>query len=263
MPAGVASSSGSVPPGRAARPALEIAVSSAAGAVTARDGGADRVELCTALELGGVTPSQGLVEAVVAVGLPTHVLVRCRSGDFVHDAGEVATMRREVHAVVAAGARGVVVGALLPDGTLDVDTIAQLRDVARGVDPSVDVTVHRAVDHALDPVRAVAALRPLGVTRVLTSGGAATAVAGVGTIARMVAAAGPVQVMAGSGVRPEDVPLLARSGISAVHLSAKRARVPRGYTVSGVPMGGGAEGTGFVTDPAIVAAARAAVDGLA
>ncbi|WIB67126.1 copper homeostasis protein CutC [Curtobacterium sp. MCBD17_035] len=248
------------PPGREARPALEIAVTSAAGAVVARDGGADRVELCTALELGGVTPAQGLVEAVVTVGIPAHVLVRCRPGDFVYDEDEIATMIREVRAVVASGARGVVVGALGPDGMLDIATIARLRSAARDVRADVEVTVHRAIDHAADPIAAAATLPTLGVTRVLTSGGAATAPQGLATITRMVAAAGPVQVMAGSGVAPQDVPAFANAGVAAVHLSAKRLVAGRGTRASRVPMGVAGEDTHLATDPAVVAAARAAVD---
>ncbi|WP_304437697.1 copper homeostasis protein CutC, partial [Frigoribacterium sp. Leaf44] len=105
------------------RPALEIAVTSAAGAVTARDGGADRVELCSALELGGVTPSQGLVEATVATGVPVHALVRCRPGGFVYDTDELDVMVREIRALVRSGVAGVVVGALREDGSLDVDAL--------------------------------------------------------------------------------------------------------------------------------------------
>jgi copper homeostasis protein len=115
--------SSSAAPSARSRPALEIAVTSAAGAVTARDGGADRVELCSALELGGVTPSQGLVEATVATGVPVHALVRCRPGGFVYDADELDVMVREIRALVRSGVAGVVVGALREDGSLDVDAV--------------------------------------------------------------------------------------------------------------------------------------------
>ncbi|MCJ1714611.1 copper homeostasis protein CutC [Curtobacterium sp. VKM Ac-2922] len=237
---------------------LEIAVTSPTGALVARDGGADRVELCVGLELGGLTPSQALVEAVHETGIPAHALVRSRPGGFVYDGDELDLMEREVRAVLRSGAAGVVVGALRPDHTLDVDALRRFVDAARSVRASVEVTLHRAVDHATDPVAAVALLADLGFTRVLTSGGAPTASAGAATIARMVDAAGPVQVMAGAGVTPHDVPALLRTGVAAVHLSAKRSA---GSAHDGVPMGTGDDGSAhFVTDAAVVAAARAALD---
>lgn len=244
--------------GRSTSPSLEIAVTSATGAATALAGGADRVELCSALELGGLTPSQGLVEAAVATGLPVHVLVRCRPGGFVHDRDELDLMERELVAVLRSGATGVVVGALRPDRTLDTDALTRFVAAARTERSDAEVTLHRAVDHAADPVAAAATLAELGFTRVLTSGGAPTALAGADTIARMVAASGSVQVMAGAGVTPADVPVLLGTGAAAVHLSAKRlADTAHG----GVPMGAGDSGGGhFETDAEVVRAARAAVD---
>jgi copper homeostasis protein len=239
--------------------ALEIAVTSPAGAVTARDGGADRVELCVGLELGGLTPSQALVETVHETGIPAHVLVRCRPGGFVHDEDEVALMEREVRSVLRSGAAGVVVGALRPDRTLDVDVLRRFVAAARSVSAVAEITLHRAVDHAVDPVAAVAQLADLGFTRVLTSGGAPTASAGAATIGRMVEAAGPVQVMAGAGVTPADLPALVATGVAAVHLSAKRHAADGAH--AGVPMGGADDGSAhLVTDADVVRAARAALD---
>ncbi len=179
--------------------ALEIAVTSPAGAIVARDAGADRVELCVGLELGGLTPSQALVEATHETGIPAHALVRCRPGGFTYDADELALMEREVRTVLRSGAAGVVVGALRPDRSLDEDILRRFVDAARSVAAHAEVTLHRAVDHAADPVATAARLADLGITRVLTSGGAASAPVGAATIARMVDAAGPVQVMAGAG----------------------------------------------------------------
>ncbi|SDQ20706.1 copper homeostasis protein [Curtobacterium sp. UNCCL20] len=239
--------------------ALEIAVTSPAGAIVARDGGADRVELCVGLELGGLTPSQALVESTHETGIPAHALVRCRPGGFVHDRDEVELMVREVRTVLRSGAAGVVVGALRPDGTLDEDSLRRFVDAARSVSPTVEVTLHRAIDHAADPVAAAATLEGLGFTRVLTSGAAPTAGAGAATIARMVAAAGPVQVMAGAGVTPADLPALIATGVAAVHLSAKRPAPDSAH--AGVPMGGADDGSAhFVTDAEVVTAARHALD---
>jgi len=240
-------------------PALEIAVTSPAGALVARDGGADRVELCVGLELGGLTPSQALVEATHETGIPAHALVRCRPGGFVYDHDEIDLMVREVRSVLRAGAAGVVVGALRSNGSIDLDVLGRFVGAAREVRADAEVTLHRAVDHAADPVAAVSLLADSGFTRVLTSGGKPTAVAGAATIARMVAAAGPVQVMAGAGVTPADVPALVATGVAAVHLSAKRPAP--GSAHSGVPMGGADDGSAhFVTDAEVVRAARAMLD---
>jgi copper homeostasis protein len=240
--------------------ALEIAVASVDGARTALAGGADRVELCAALELGGVTPSQALVELTAATGIPTHVLVRSRPGDFVYEPDEIALMEREVRTVLESGATGVVVGALAPDGTLDIASVRRWAEAARSVDTHAEVTLHRAIDRAVDPVAAAGLLADLGLTRVLTSGGAVGAPAGRDTIARMVLAAGPVQVMAGAGVSPADIPDLVATGVAAVHLSAKGAPASRASV--GATDAAEADDTHFVTDPAVVAAARAALDGI-
>ncbi|MFJ9931168.1 copper homeostasis protein CutC [Streptomyces misionensis] len=249
------------------RVALEIAVTSPAGARTARDHGADRVELCTGLELGGLTPSAAAVESVAAAGVPAHALVRCRPGDFVYDAEEVALMVAEVRSVVASGAAGVVVGALTAEGALDTGAVTRLadaaRDAARSRGRSVEITLHRAIDQSADPVAVAASLPALGITRVLSSGGAATAPAGLATLADMVAAAPGVQVMAGGGVRTADIPALVAAGVAAVHLSAKtRARPRRGgaWISLGVSGASAADDTHFVTDAQVVAEARRALD---
>ncbi|MER6980970.1 copper homeostasis protein CutC [Streptomyces carpinensis] len=250
------------------RAALEIAVTSPAGARAAREHGADRVELSTGLELGGLTPSAASVEAVTAVGLPVQALVRCRPGDFVYEAEEIALMVAEVRSVVASGASGVVVGALTTAGSLDIDAVTRLadaaHDAARNQGRSIDVTLHRAIDQSADPAAAAALLPALGITRVLTSGGAATAAAGLATLASMVAAAPGVQVMAGGGVRTTDIPALVTAGVAAVHLSAKaRAEARRGgaWIPLGVSGTSALQDTHFVTDPQVVAEARQALDG--
>jgi copper homeostasis protein len=206
-------------------PELEIAVTSASAAGAAIACGADRVELCTALELGGVTPSQAVIDATLEVCDDTHVLVRIRPGDFVYDADEIIQMARDAAAITAQGAAGVVIGALDPDGRLDLDAIARIAAAARSVRPDVAVTVHRAVDAGADPVAAVADLAgsDLAVTRVLTSGGAAAAGDGIATIAGMLAAAGGrIQIMSGGGVTLAAIPALVAVGVDAVHMSAKR-----------------------------------------
>lgn len=205
---------------------LEVAVTSPAGVAAAAAGGANRVELSSALELGGLTPSQGAIEACVEGPLPVHVLVRCRPGDFVYDDSEIALVDREIAACVATGAAGVVFGALNSNGLLDHAVLRRWIETARSANPSTEVTIHRAIDEVRDPVGAVSALAGLGVDRVLTSGGAGSAFHGKETLALMVSAADGVQVMAGAGVGPHNIHVFTDIGLSAVHLSAKRA-VPR------------------------------------
>lgn len=230
---------------------LEVAVQDANGAAVARDAGADRVELCAALDVGGLTPSTAMVEAVVATGIPVHVLVRPRPGGFRYSATEVTLMVRDIEAIVDAGAAGVVVGALTARDTLDRHALEALQYAAEGL----EVTAHRCVDVLEDPATALADLARLGFTRVLTSGGAATVADGLPTLRRMVAAAdGRLEVMAGGGVRPEDVAALVDAGVDAVHLSARR------HVRDGGPSGPGGGRPGYdVTDASVLAAVTAAL----
>ncbi|WP_421735894.1 copper homeostasis protein CutC [Cellulomonas sp.] len=232
---------------------LEIAVQDVAGAVASATLGADRLELCAALAAtGGITPSIGLLDAVLAA-LPAHVgvhaLVRPRAGSFTYSVDELAVQVRDVRAAVRAGAAGVVVGALRPDGSVDPDAVARLVEAADGR----EVTFHRAFDTLDAPARAVDELVALGVARVLTSGGAARSIDGLVRLADTVArSAGRLEIMAGGGVRPDDIPALVGTGVDAVHLSASRH-----VDESGGPGGGSAGYT--TTDPAVVAAAAAAL----
>ncbi|MGX5696410.1 copper homeostasis protein CutC [Agromyces soli] len=235
---------------------VEIAVQDVAGARIALAAGAARVELCQALGLGGLTPSAGLVEAAVeaaavqgATGF-VHVLVRPRGGGFVYDADEVRTTVRDIAHAVRLGADGVVVGALDEAGSLDLDALRAFRDAAG----DADVTVHRAVDASADPLAAVEAVAALGVRRVLTSGGAPDCRAGLAMLERMTRTVGDrLEVMAGGGVRVEDIAALAAAGVDAVHLSA------RGRAERGGPSGPGGGVDGFdETDASAVAAAGAA-----
>lgn len=204
--------------------ALEIAVQDATGAHVALASGADRVELCSALGTGGLTPSLGLIEHVAAlsrtVGAELCVLVRPRDGDFVYDAAELAVMRRDVALAVAVpGVTGVVIGALTASGGVDRRAVATLVAAASGR----EVVFHRALDVLADPLDALTELAGLGVTRVLTSAGAPTAEAGAATLAAM-AAATSIGIVAGGGVTSAAFPALVDAGVTGVHLSAKQRR---------------------------------------
>ncbi len=195
---------------------VEAAVASADEARAAVVDGADRVEVCSFAVEGGVTPADSPTrEVCTAVAVPVHVLIRPRGGGFHHTENEIAVMEAQIDLARSAGAAGIVLGALLADGRLD--RIGLLRLIARA--RPMSVTFHRAIDLAKDPAEMVEALVALGVDRVLTSGGATTALEGAAVIRRMVnAAEGALAVMAGGGVRAANVrEVVARSGVREVH----------------------------------------------
>lgn len=200
---------------------VEIAANSPASALAAQDGGADRIELCTALELGGLTPSHGQIAlARDRVRLPIHVLIRPRAGDFVYGDMDFEVMLDDVETALALGCDGVVIGALDRDGNIDVARCRRLIDAARGL----DVTFHRAFDVSRDLSRSLEDIIALGCRRVLTSGAHAGAHAGAATIRRLVDQAGArLVVMPGGGVDAGNVAALRRlTGAREFHASAKR-----------------------------------------
>ncbi|MEV8215035.1 copper homeostasis protein CutC [Leifsonia sp. NPDC077715] len=234
--------------------AVEIAVQDATGVRVALAEGADRVELCTALGLGGLTPSAALVAAAVEQATRderpgfVHVLVRPRGGGFVYDAAEVALTVADIRFARATGAAGVVVGALDESATVDGEAMRRFVDAAEGL----PVTFHRAFDIIGDQATALEELIALGVHRVLTSGGASRTIDGVATLRALAQrAGGRIQLMAGGGVRVDDIPTIASTGVDAVHLSARDS-------VVGGPSGpGGGEARYDITDAATVAEAVA------
>lgn len=200
---------------------IEIAANSLASALAAQDGGADRIELCSALELGGLTPSRALIEcARERIRLPLYVLIRPRAGDFVYDDLECEVMARDIALCRDCGCDGIVVGALAAGGGVD---LARSRDLIAAAG-TLGVTFHRAFDLAGDPLRALEDVIGLGCERVLTSGGRASALAGTAAIARLViAASGRVAIMPGAGIDAENiVRIRAETGATEFHASARR-----------------------------------------
>ncbi|WP_052460532.1 copper homeostasis protein CutC [Microbacterium gorillae] len=233
-------------------PQIEIVAQSAADARRAIAGGADRVELCQALAVGGLTPSIGLITATADAIGPERIamLVRPRGGGFIYDDDEVAVVAADIRAAAAIGVGAFVVGALTADGRPDARAVQRWRDACG----DATLVFHRAIDVLPDPARSVSDLVDLGVDRVLSSGGAAASGEGVATLARMVAeAAGRLEIMAGGGVTIAAIPALVGTGVQAVHLSA---RTTAGADAPAGP-GGGVAGHDVV-DPAVVAAAVAA-----
>ena len=242
---------------------LEIAVQDVPGAQLAAAHGADRIELCCALQLGGLTPSQGLLRSVRAAepALPIHVLIRPRPGDYVYDAAALALMLAEIREMRDAGATGVVIGALTPADTIDYAAVQAMVAAADGL----HITFHRAVDHLSmnDAVAAVPRLANLGVQRILSSGGALRAGAGLAQLQAMhEAAAGSLAIMAGGGVNVADFAAFHGAGLRDVHLSAKRTvNLP-----SPAPRTGAAQAEDnsyFVTDARLVQQAGLAAKALA
>jgi copper homeostasis protein len=202
---------------------LEIASDGLASALAAAEGGADRVELFANGGVGGTTPSAGAIAAVrAALAIPLHVLIRPRAGDFLYSRPECDAMLYDVELCLRLGCDGVVIGALDAEGDVDVVVCRQLVAAAG----SLAVTFNRAFDAVRDQPAALEALIELGCSRVLTSGGRASAPEGATVIAGLVhQAAERVTILAGGGITPAQVmPLVAATGVREIHASASAIR---------------------------------------
>lgn len=200
---------------------FEVCIDSVAGAITAERAGANRLELCGALSEGGITPSFGMVQAVLtSTRLPVMMMIRCRGGSFCYDASEMATMLKDIGIAKALGVHGVVFGVLTADGQIDVDSNRRMIEAAR----PLNVTFHRAFDEPhIDPLAALGTLHELGVDRLLTSGQQPSALDGARLIADLRKRSEFVEIMPGAGVRPENVAeIMQATGSREVHGTASR-----------------------------------------
>lgn len=199
---------------------LEICVDTPRGLEAAIVGGADRIELCSSLGAGGLTPLPGLLALAAEADVPVHAMIRPRGGDFRFDAAERRAMRADIEAVRRAALAGVVLGATEADGTLDEAVLAELIAASEGMNQ----TLHRAFDLAPDLGAALETAVQLGFGRILTSGGALRAPDAAGPLRALVdQAKGRITVMPGSGVRPGNVgALLEATGAREVHASGRR-----------------------------------------
>lgn len=200
---------------------LEICVDSLASAEAAKLGGADRIELCADLAVGGTTPPQALIEACLAMGGPPIMLmVRPRAGDFLYQQEEVRMMKRSILLAKELGVQGVVFGLLTRDGKIDEDNTRRLIEAAR----PLEVTFHRAFDVCRDPYAGLDILLELEVDHLLTSGQAPDAEKGIPLLRDLVNRAdADLQVMAGAGVRSLNVAHIIReTGVTACHASGSR-----------------------------------------
>ncbi|MDZ4087912.1 MAG: copper homeostasis protein CutC [Tabrizicola sp.] len=235
---------------------LEVCVDTAEGLAQAVAGGADRIELCAALALGGLTPSAGLMALAAGCGVPVVAMIRPRAGDFVWSEAEVGMMEAEIASVRAAGLAGVVLGASLPDGRLDLPVLRRLVAAARGAEGGrflqrnrvgafegsgpefsktpgdIELVLHRCIDLVPDMGAALEEVVALGFHRILTSGGETRAEAGAARIGALLAqAAGRISVMPGSGVNPGNAALLKGLGISDIHASCSTSTPASGLVV--------------------------------
>lgn len=200
----------------------EICVGSAQDAVEAQRAGAERVELCSALSEGGLTPSYGQIAMARSLLTTTrlHVIIRPRRGDFCYSALDIECMKSDIAAARRLGADGIVIGCLTENGDVDTDAMRQLVDAAG----TMSITFHRAFDMCRDMSEALEKIIGLGCHRVLTSGGCATAEKGIDTLRQLVKqAAGRIIIMPGCGISPDNIETIAlRTSAQEFHFSAQR-----------------------------------------
>jgi copper homeostasis protein len=199
---------------------LEICAESLESAINAAKGGADRIELCAALNDGGTTPSAGIIEAALNIlNIPVHVLIRPRGGDFCYEPSEINVMLRDIEICKDLGIHGIVTGALLPNGKIDNKACRLLIDKAK----PLDCTFHRAFDITSGPLQAMEDVISLGFDRILTSGQKPVAEEGIGLIIQLIKAAGKrLTIMPGAGINETNIESIIRSsGATDFHMSLR------------------------------------------
>ena len=244
---------------------LEICVDSLASARAAIRGGADRLELCSALMAGGLTPYETLLRQIRQESdIPVRCLMRPRAGDFLYTPEELEMLRLQILQLKEAGADGFVIGCLTADGELDADAMKPLIEACG----DKGITLHRCIDVSRDPVKTYVEAGKLGIDTVLTSGGASSSWLGKEAIARMIAlrdSVGGPEVLIGAGVKAAVIRDFRAviPGAQAFHMSGK-TELESGmrFRREGVPMGlpGLDEWHIQQTDEATVKAAREAID---
>lgn len=199
---------------------LEVCVDSPEGLAAAIAGGANRIELCAALDLGGLTPPAGMMALAARAPIPVYAIIRPRAGNFIFDTDNEAAMLADIDAVRAMGLAGVVIGASRPDMRLDMAMLTRLMARAEGL----GVTLHRAFDLVPDPFEALEQAIDLGVERILTSGLKVTSTDGIDLIKQLTIRAGDrVSIMPGGGVNLHTVERMVReTGVHEVHSSCRR-----------------------------------------
>lgn len=250
---------------------LEICCGDLASVLAAKKGGAQRIELCSGLSEGGLTPSIGLIKAAVATGIPNiNVLIRPRPGDFLYSTEELSLMEDDIKTAISAGATGIVIGVLTPDGDIDMNACERLikaaRDEARSLGrESLNITFHRAFDVSRDADKSLNDIILLECDCLLTSGMAPTAVKGLPALQRLSrVASGRISIMAGSGVNPANArDIINATEVDSIHSTARKPIASRMlFRRPLVPMGapGSDEYAPLSTSPDVVAALIAAIN---
>lgn len=219
---------------------VEVCIDNIESLAIAEQSGAKRIELCSSLALGGLTPSAGYMKQAARFStIPVYAIIRPRQGDFLYSSNDVEIMLSDIHHAKQAGLQGVVIGALQQDGKIDKNTVSALLKEAAGI----GVTFHRAIDHCSDPFDALDFLMSSGrCERVLSSGLAAKAELGTEMLCNMVTyAQGHLSIMPGSGVSPTNVrTIVDKTGATEIHLSGLSHRPSlMTYHPSNVTMGMG------------------------
>jgi copper homeostasis protein len=242
-------------------PLLEICLESVESSIAAERGGAQRVELCADLLEGGTTPSAGTIRAArerVSIGI--NVMIRPRGGDFLYSNTEFVSMCHDIEIAKGLGADGIVLGLLMPDGTVDVERTRELVALAA----PLPVTFHRAIDVTPDLRAALEAIISTGAARVLTSGGMSSVANAIPVVRGLVEQAGDrIVIMPGCGIRLENITEIARgTGARELHIALdQQMESGMTYRKSGIPMGG-VEDREFVTFTTPDSAVRSAVEAL-
>lgn len=206
---------------------LEICCGDISSVKAAVDGGANRIELCSALSEGGVTPSAAMIKAAIESGIEKiNVLIRPRGGDFIYSKEELQLVADDIDIAIDLGATGIVIGALTPDGDIDLEAmkywVEKINRKSGQTGKKINMTFHRAFDVARNPEKAFQDIKSLGFDCLLTSGQGHTAEEGITLLRKLVELSdGKITVMAGKGVNPDNVAKIIReTGVNAVHSSA-------------------------------------------
>ena len=198
---------------------IEFCIDSLEGALAAQKYKVKRVELCSSLDVGGLTPDNDLIKKCSLLkNVETHVMIRPKAGDFNYNPKEILIMQKDIMNAKKAGAHGVVFGCLDTNYSIDIDKNKALIDNAKNLD--MQATFHRAFDNCIDPIKGLETLIELGFNRILTSGKEATAIEGIQLIKALVSkSSNQIEIMAGSGVNALNSNLLAKTGIHALHFT--------------------------------------------
>ncbi len=202
---------------------IEVCIDSIESLTLAQDAGAGRIELCSSLATGGLTPSAGYMKQARALSqLPIYAMIRAREGDFLYTDHDINIMLEDIYTARQIGLNGVVFGALTKEGNIDQTTMLALIKAAKGL----GITFHRAIDHCVNPFEALDFLMTHQIERVLSSGLSRSAEEGMETLKEMVNfCQGRLSIMPGAGITPENIATIVKhTGAAEFHLSGKTTR---------------------------------------